>query len=149
MSPKNAGRMMIGGRWTRAALCHRRADRAWRAVPGGTAQESLGDWIARNGARLVGQEAVTLSTTPPGPTGGWCRAPLTIRVFAARTAAGWTFMPGGYARIGKTGDTTALAMGRRLGRGCLGHVAAAGAARHAGGLGRVRAPPRHPAHPRG
>ncbi|MFV0475981.1 MAG: alpha-E domain-containing protein, partial [Pikeienuella sp.] len=37
--------------------------------------------------------------------------PMTIRVFAARKPDGsWTFMPGGYARIGKSGDTTALAM---------------------------------------
>lgn len=73
-------------------------------------QGDLRDWIARNGARLVGQEAVTLSTTPAWSEGRLVPRPMTIRVFAARTAAGWTFMPGGYARIGKSGDTTALTM---------------------------------------
>ena len=72
--------------------------------------ETLEDWIARDGARLVGQEAVTLSTTPVYAEGRLVPHPMTIRVFAARTAAGWTFMPGGYARIGKSEDTTALAM---------------------------------------
>ncbi|MGR3551706.1 circularly permuted type 2 ATP-grasp protein [Pseudooceanicola sp.] len=65
---------------------------------------------------LIGQEAVTLSTTPtwretdkgPRVTPG----PMTVRVFAARTAKGWTFMQGGYARIGPEGDATALAMQR-------------------------------------
>ncbi|WP_375174907.1 circularly permuted type 2 ATP-grasp protein [Pseudooceanicola sp.] len=65
---------------------------------------------------LVGQEAVALSTTPAwmeteeGPRLAPC--PMTIRVFAARTDQGWTFMQGGYARIGPPGDATALAMQR-------------------------------------
>ena len=62
------------------------------------------------GGHLVGQEAVTLSTTPAWEGGRLVPRPMTIRVFAARTAQGWTFMPGGYARIGKGDDTTALAM---------------------------------------
>lgn len=61
-------------------------------------------------ARLVGQEAVTLSTTPAWVEGRLVPRPMTIRVFAARTPQGWTFMPGGYARIGKSDETTALAM---------------------------------------
>ena len=73
-------------------------------------QGDLADWIERNGNRLVGQEAVTLSTTPAWSEGRLVPRPMTIRVIAARTATGWTFMPGGYARIGKSGDTTALAM---------------------------------------
>ncbi|WP_136637075.1 circularly permuted type 2 ATP-grasp protein [Pseudooceanicola onchidii] len=65
---------------------------------------------------LVGQEAISLSTTPAwidgedGPRLTPC--PTTIRVFAARTERGWTFMQGGYARIGPPGDATALAMQR-------------------------------------
>lgn len=65
---------------------------------------------------LVGQEAVTLSTTPAwtetedGPRLTPC--PMTIRVFAARTEKGWSFMQGGYARIGPPGDAKALAMQR-------------------------------------
>ncbi|WP_149141551.1 circularly permuted type 2 ATP-grasp protein [Gemmobacter caeruleus] len=70
----------------------------------------LPEWLAREGSRLVGQEAVTLSTTPAWSEGRLVPRPMTIRVFAARTPEGWTFMPGGYARIGKSDDTTALAM---------------------------------------
>lgn len=72
---------------------------------------SVASWIAANGPRLVGQEAVSLSTTPAWDEGRLVPRPMTIRVFAARKPDGsWTFMPGGYARIGKSGDTTALAM---------------------------------------
>ena len=65
---------------------------------------------------LVGQETVTLSTTPAwtetdkGPRLTPC--PMAIRVFAARTETGWSFMQGGYARIGPSGDASALGMQR-------------------------------------
>lgn len=68
------------------------------------------DWSDAEGPSLVGQELVTLSTTPVWAEGRLVPRPMTIRVFAARTASGWTFMPGGYARIGKSADATALAM---------------------------------------
>jgi uncharacterized circularly permuted ATP-grasp superfamily protein len=76
----------------------------------GTAMPSIDDWLERDGAGLVGQEAVTLSTTPALVNGQLVARPMTVRVFAARTADGWTLMPGGYARIGRSGDPTALAM---------------------------------------
>lgn len=81
------------------------------------AQASIADWLEAEGSKLVGQEAVTLSTTPAwradGKGGGSVRpCPMTVRVFAARTAQGWRFMKGGYARIGQEGDATALAMQR-------------------------------------
>ena len=71
---------------------------------------SLEDWIAQEAQTLVGQEAVTLSTTPAYIDGRLQPRPMSIRVFLARTAAGWQVMPGGYARIGKTQDATAIAM---------------------------------------
>jgi uncharacterized circularly permuted ATP-grasp superfamily protein/uncharacterized alpha-E superfamily protein len=84
------------------------------AEPGGPQTraegQSLADWIEAQGAFLVGQEAVTLSTTPVWEDGRLVPRPMSIRVFAARTPTGWTFMPGGYARIGRQPDTTALAM---------------------------------------
>lgn len=72
--------------------------------------EKVAAWLERSGNMLVGQEAVTLSTTPAYREGRLVPRPMTVRVFAARTPAGWTFMPGGYARIGKRSDVTALAM---------------------------------------
>ncbi|MCA0042249.1 circularly permuted type 2 ATP-grasp protein [Celeribacter sp. ASW11-22] len=80
----------------------------------GDAKESISDWLEREGDRLVGQEAVTLSTTPAWEDtedgGQVVPRPMTVRVFAARTATGWQFMKGGYARIGRSNDATALAM---------------------------------------
>ncbi|MDR6307313.1 putative circularly permuted ATP-grasp superfamily protein/putative alpha-E superfamily protein [Pacificitalea manganoxidans] len=78
----------------------------------GIARPSIDAWIEAEGAQLVGQEAVTLSTTPAWVDGGLQPRPMTVRVFAARTAQGWRIMPGGYARIGRTEDATALAMQR-------------------------------------
>ncbi len=66
---------------------------------------------ARTGA-LVGQEAVSLSTTPVHENGRLVPRPVMLRVFAARTAQGWSIMPGGYARIGSSDDATALALRR-------------------------------------
>lgn len=59
---------------------------------------------------LVGQQAVTLSTSPAFVNGALQPRPMTLRVFLARTQDGWVTMPGGYARIGRSGDVTALSM---------------------------------------
>lgn len=74
------------------------------------AQGSVQDWIDAEGRHLVGQELVTLSTAPVFRNGRLEPRPMTVRVTAARTADGWEFMPGGYARIGASDDATALAM---------------------------------------
>ncbi|PTW51421.1 circularly permuted type 2 ATP-grasp protein [Rhodovulum kholense] len=76
----------------------------------GTARHPIGEWLDRDGPNLVGQEAVTLSTTPAMIDGQLLPRPALIRVFATRTPRGWTVMPGGYARIGRSGDPTALSM---------------------------------------
>lgn len=75
-----------------------------------TATQPVEDWLRKDAANLVGQEAVTLSTTPALIDGQLVPRPMVVRVFAARTPQGWTVMPGGYARIGRTEDPTALAM---------------------------------------
>ncbi len=62
------------------------------------------------GADLVGQEAVSLSTTPAFVDGALVPRPMSLRLFLARTAQGWQVMPGGYARIGRSGDSSAVAM---------------------------------------
>jgi uncharacterized circularly permuted ATP-grasp superfamily protein/uncharacterized alpha-E superfamily protein len=74
------------------------------------ALRSVEEWIDAEGEMLVAQEAVTLSTTPAMIDNQIVPRPMVVRLFAARTKDGWTVMPGGYARIGRTDDPTALAM---------------------------------------
>ncbi len=71
---------------------------------------SLETLLETSGDQLVGQEAVTLSTTPTLHNGKLTPRPATLRVFACRTATGWKFMPGGYARIGKHENASAIAL---------------------------------------
>lgn len=72
--------------------------------------EAIADWLAAEGSGLVGQEAVRLSTTPVWEAGRLVPRPMSLRVFLARTPEGWAVMPGGYARIGRSADATAVAM---------------------------------------
>ncbi len=76
------------------------------------ARAALVERIAADGAAFVGQEAVTLSTTPVFVGGGLEARPASLRVYLARTADGWAVMPGGFARIGSSADNTAIAMQR-------------------------------------
>jgi uncharacterized circularly permuted ATP-grasp superfamily protein/uncharacterized alpha-E superfamily protein len=59
---------------------------------------------------LVGQEIATLSSTPAYVDGRLQARPMSLRVFLARTADGWLVMPGGYARVGRTDDATAVSL---------------------------------------
>ena len=67
-------------------------------------------WIDGMGDNLVGQEAVPLSTTPAYHDGLLLPRPMRLRVFLARTAHGWEVMAGGFARVGRTEDASAIAM---------------------------------------
>lgn len=75
-------------------------------------RDALAARIRADGAAFVGQEAVTLSTTPVFVGGVLEPRPASLRVYLARTPDGWTVMPGGFARIGYSLDTTAIAMQR-------------------------------------
>ena len=68
--------------------------------------------IRAGGADYVGQEPVQLSTAPVYVDGKLQPRPITLRVYAARTAQGWTIMPGGFARVGSTNDASAISMQR-------------------------------------
>src|SRR6185295_13186200 len=68
--------------------------------------------LADAGGQFVGQEPVRLSTAPVYIDGHLEPRPITLRVYAARTAKGWTIMPGGFARVGSSLDTAAIAMQR-------------------------------------
>lgn len=75
-----------------------------------TARQSITEWLDTDGPGLVGQEAVTLSTTPAFVDGKLVPRPMSLRVFAARTRDGWQIMPGGFARIGAGDNVSAIAM---------------------------------------
>ncbi len=107
---RNASRMMIGDALSPDLPFEVQSARAiaGRFLDG--RQDDLPGWIGAQGAAVVGQEAVSLSTTPVYEDGRLVPRPVMLRVFAARTEDGWTVMPGGYARIGRTDDATALAL---------------------------------------
>jgi len=73
-------------------------------------REALAARLAAEGARLVGQETVTLSTAPAFDGTVLAPRPMSLRVFLARTSDGWQAMPGGFARIGRALDVPRLAM---------------------------------------
>lgn len=75
-------------------------------------KDSLIRHMRERGRDFVGQEAVTLSTTPVWVDGKLEPHPVALRVFAARTANGWQILPGGFARVGTTLDIQAIAMQR-------------------------------------
>ena len=107
----NAARMMIG-----AALSTRLPfdieSSTMLGAQGGRTSEEIDAWIESEQAGLVGQEAVTLSTTPAHVDGQLVPRPMSLRAFLVRTDRGWQMMPGGFARIGRTPDPTAIAMQR-------------------------------------
>ena len=75
-----------------------------------TAKTSVAEWLQTDGPKLVGQEVVTLSTTPAWINGKLTPRPMSLRVYVARTRDGWQVMPGGFARIGSGADAAAIAM---------------------------------------
>ena len=109
---QNADRMFIGEALSRGLPFDIGRPSAVGGALRGAQAADLSGWIDTYGINLVGQEAVTLSTTPAWADGRLLPRPMSVRVFAARSRSGWTFLPGGYARIGRTGDATALSMQR-------------------------------------
>lgn len=107
---RNIERMVIGPAYSRLPFFDDNGQSVLGSSLRETAKDSIGDWLASDGNRLVGQEAVTLSTTPAYVDGKLVPRPMSLRVFAARTQDGWQVMPGGFARIGRSNDTAAIAM---------------------------------------
>lgn len=73
----------------------------------------LAEKIQQFGHNYVGQEIVSLSTAPAWTDPHTIKsAPLTLRVFVARTANGYEVMPGGLSRISDTGSDATTVMHR-------------------------------------
>jgi uncharacterized circularly permuted ATP-grasp superfamily protein/uncharacterized alpha-E superfamily protein len=106
----NARSMFIGEALSRALPFDVGSAAGLTADLGSLGDVELSDWIDAQAGHLVGQEAVTLSTTPCWVEDRLLPRPMSIRVFAARTPQGWAFLPGGYARVGRTEDAAALSM---------------------------------------
>lgn len=106
----HASRMMIGPALSTRMPFETDAPHAIAGQLKGTDDTDLDQWLSAQADTLVGQELVTLSTTPVFEQGGLVPRPMTIRVFLARTPTGWQVMPGGFGRIGAGQDATAIAM---------------------------------------
>lgn len=106
----NAGRMTIGKAFSTRLLFDLDDVSAIGGAFTRAMQETVGNWIDHGAGQLVGQEAVTLSTTPALVEGRLVPRPMSLRVFLARTGDGWKVMPGGFARIGRTANSAALAL---------------------------------------
>jgi len=108
----NAARMTIGNAYSTQLPFEPEEDSAIGGVFRSGNSDAVDAWIDRSAGNLVGQEAVTLSTAPAFVDGKVVPRPMSLRVFLARTRDGWRVMPGGFARIGRSGDTPELAMQR-------------------------------------
>jgi uncharacterized circularly permuted ATP-grasp superfamily protein/uncharacterized alpha-E superfamily protein len=84
-------------------------DAAHPTLPG-DADPAIAALLESDPAALVAQERVHLSTAPVWEGDGLVPRPMSLRVFLARTAEGWAVMKGGYARIGRGADASAIAM---------------------------------------
>jgi len=108
----NFGAMMIGPAFATGLAIDDHQSTVLGATLDDAPRASLLERLANEGENFVGQEPVTLSTAPVHVNGRLEPRPITLRVYAARTEKGWMIMPGGFARVGSTRDTTAIAMQR-------------------------------------
>ncbi|OJX51902.1 circularly permuted type 2 ATP-grasp protein [Devosia sp. 66-22] len=108
----NLDRMMVGPAFSTTLAIEDREHTVLGATLEANPRAALKRKLASDGGMFVGQEPVTLSTAPVYADGRLEPRPITLRVYAARTARGWTIMPGGFARVGSTLDTAAIAMQR-------------------------------------
>ncbi|MBW8284842.1 MAG: circularly permuted type 2 ATP-grasp protein [Rhizobium sp.] len=107
---RNIDRMVIGPAYSRLPFFDDNGRSVLGSRVSGLSSHSTAEWLETEGSNLVGQEVVTLSTTPALVDGKLTPRPMSLRVYAARTRDGWQIMPGGFARIGSGDDVTAIAM---------------------------------------
>ena len=108
----NFDRMMIGPAFSTTLPIEDREHTMLGSTLDANPRDMLRKKLVEEGSTFVGQEPVTLSTAPVYLNGKLEPRPITLRVYAARTAKGWIIMPGGFARVGSTPDSAAIAMQR-------------------------------------
>jgi uncharacterized circularly permuted ATP-grasp superfamily protein/uncharacterized alpha-E superfamily protein len=110
----NLDRLAIDSAFKRRSLLSRTTS----AVPGASLSPverlAIIDQIATRGDEYVGQELVSLSTTPVWTEAGLQPRPMTLRVFVAATKDndGYVVMPGGLTRVSSSRDARAIALHR-------------------------------------
>ncbi len=108
----NSAQMMVGDAFSTVPLMADPRTTDFGTLGDGPQAQHLAELLKKNGQTLVGQETVTLSTTPAWSDGQLVARPMCIRISLGRTKDGWAVMPGGYARISAGDDAKALAMQR-------------------------------------
>ncbi len=73
---------------------------------------AIKEGVATRGHAYVAQEMVSLSTTPVWLNGALQPRPMSVRVFVAAAAEGYTVMPGGLTRVSSTSDPRAVVLRR-------------------------------------
>ncbi|MGB3246324.1 MAG: circularly permuted type 2 ATP-grasp protein [Sulfitobacter sp.] len=106
----NRERMMVGNAFSTTPLMSDPTTISLASGKDSPDTVRLAEILQTSGRNLVGQEAVTLSTTPACENGKLVPRPMCIRISLGRTKDGWAVMPGGYARISAGADAKALAM---------------------------------------
>lgn len=109
---KHCEQMMVGSAFSTVPLMADPGTFVFDADKQGAFPAHVMDLLQSSGRALVGQETVTLSTTPVYEEGRLVARPMCLRVFLVRTATGWQMMPGGYARVSAGDDPKAFAMQR-------------------------------------
>jgi uncharacterized circularly permuted ATP-grasp superfamily protein/uncharacterized alpha-E superfamily protein len=109
----NLDRLAIDSAFKRRSLLSRTTS----AVRGASLSEperlAIIDQIAARGHEYVGQELVSLSTTPAWAGARLEPRPMTLRVFLAATRdGGYVVMPGGLTRVSASRDTRGIALHR-------------------------------------
>lgn len=108
----NSARMMVGDAFSTVPLMADPRTTEFGKLGDGPRAQQMAEMLKTRGHNLVGQEAVTLSTTPVWQDDQLVARPMCIRISMGRTKNGWAVMPGGYARISAGDDAKALAMQR-------------------------------------
>lgn len=109
---KHCEQMMVGSAFSTVPLMADPGTLVFDADKQGSFPDHVMSLLQSSGRELVGQETVTLSTTPVYENNRLVARPMGLRVFLVRTANGWEMMPGGYARVSGGNDPKAMAMQR-------------------------------------
>ncbi|MCR8827501.1 circularly permuted type 2 ATP-grasp protein [Pseudosulfitobacter koreensis] len=109
---RHCEQMMVGSAFSTVPLMADPGTFVFDADKLGSFPDHVMSLLQTSGRELVGQETVTLSTTPVYENEQLVARPMCLRVFLVRTADGWQMMPGGYARVSGGDDPKALAMQR-------------------------------------